>query len=158
MALGLLKRQIDQIDLRATTLAGLAAGAAYLATMEIDNRLSGRKLDDVLLLGRPFVEDKERARLLGLTLHGINSVTLAGLYAAVGRYRLPGPPWVRGAIFATVENSVLYPVAYFDEAHPARKAGEIDRYWSVSAYLWSMPRHVAYGAVLGALYDKLKRR
>ena len=35
--------------------------------------------------------------------------------------------------------------------------GQIDRYWPLTAYLLSIPRHVTYGAVLGSLYERLRR-
>jgi hypothetical protein len=58
-------------------------------------------------------------------------------------------------LFLTVENSVLYPVMMLDRYHPAVKAGQLDRYWTLPASLQSFPRHLVFGALLGSLYDVL---
>jgi len=153
---------IDQkrrpVDRRAAAIAGAAAGIAYAVTMEIDNRLTGQRSDDFLLLGRPFAAETTRARRIGAAIHLGNAAALGLVYAALVRDHLPGPPWFRGVVYGNVENTVLYPLAALDRFHPAVREGEIDRYWTVAAYLQSVPRHVAYGAVLGILYERLRRR
>ena len=143
-------------DPKAALIAGLAAGTAYVATMEFDNRLSGINQDDLALVGRPLVEGPDHARTVGLPIHVFNSVSLALVYAALAHDRFPGPPWFRGALFAMLEDTVLYPLALLERYHPGIRNGEIDRYWNWSAYLLSIPRHVAYGAVLGSLYERLR--
>lgn len=144
------------LDLRAAAVAGLAGGVAYAVTAEIDNRISGRNLDDLKLLGRPFVRDSARAKLAGVPVHLANSTALAAVYARMGR-RLPGGPVWRGVLFAVIENTLLYPVAALENRHPGVRDGQVDRYFSVSAYLLSLPRHVVYGGTLGLLYDRLGR-
>jgi hypothetical protein len=72
--------------------------------------------------------------------------------------RLPGPPFIRGLIFATIEDTVLYPLSALERFHPAYKNGDMGSYWSLRSYLWTMPRHFAYGAALGAAFDRLRRR
>lgn len=148
------RRLFRNVDLPAATAAGLVAGVAYVATMEIDNRLTGMDLDDLKLLGRLVVDDPEQAKLAGIPVHLGNSVALAALYAALGR-RLPGPPWLRGVVFANIENTLFYPLAILEPHHPGIRNGEIDRYFSLKAYLQSIPRHVVFGAILGALYERL---
>lgn len=148
----------NDVDVLAAAVAGLAAGAAYVATMEIDNRLTGINEDDLKLLGRPFVNDPDRAKPVGVPVHFGNSVVLALAYAALAHDRLPGPPWLRGAIFATIENSALYPIAMLEEHHPGVRDGQVDRYWTLPAFLLSFPRHLAFGAVLGTIYDRLRQR
>lgn len=146
------------IDFGAASIAGLAAGATYVATMEIDNRLAGIDEDDLKLLGRLFVNDPARAKRAGVPIHFGNSVVLAMLYAGIAHDRIPGPFWVRGALFAIIENTVLYPLAALEDLHPGIRDGEIDRYWTWQAYLLSIPRHLAFGAVLGSLYERLRTR
>jgi len=146
-----------QVDVGAAVIAGLAAGATYVATMEIDNRLTGINEDDLKLLGRPVAADPSLAKLAGVPIHFGNSVALALVYAAVAHERLPGPPWLRGAIFATLEDTLLYPIAKLENLHPGVRDGQIDRYWTLPAYLLSIPRHITYGAVLGILYERLRR-
>ena len=75
--------------LRATTLAGLAAGVAFAITAEIDIRITGQNNDDLKLLGRPFVRNPRYAKLAGIPVHLVNSVGLASVYPRV-RPLLPG--------------------------------------------------------------------
>jgi hypothetical protein len=145
-----------QPDVRAAALAGFVAGAAFGAVLEADLHLTGRNVDDLLVLGRPFIKDPAKARTLGLALHAMNSVALALLYARL-EPRLRGQPWWRGVLFANVENLALYPITVFEDLHPAVRSGEIDRYANWPAFWQSVPRHIAYGAVLGILYDRLRR-
>ena len=152
-----LARRFGTIDIGAAALAGAAAGVAYVATMELDNRLTGQRLDDLALLGRPFVRRPAAARWVGAAIHLGNAVSLAAVYAAIGHDRLPGPPWWRGTVFANVENTLLYPLAALEDRHPGIRGGEIDRYWTLPAYVQSVPRHVAYGVVLGTVYERLRR-
>lgn len=137
-------------------VAGLAAGAAFLAVMAIDLEVTGRNVDDVELLGRFFVRDRAAARRLGLLIHAGNSAALGATYASVGS-RLPGPPWLRGVTFAVLENAVLYPLARMDLQHPGIRDGSIARYWTWPAFVQSQPRHIAYGAVLGAGFAFLEK-
>jgi hypothetical protein len=65
--------------------------------------------------------------------------------------RLPGPAWSKGIIFATVENVILYPITLFEDIHPAIRTGQVDRYFTWPAFWQSVPRHIAYDAVLGVL-------
>ena len=151
-------RLLRHVDVRAAVIAGLAAGVVYVATQEIDNRLTGQNNDDLKLLGRLLVKGPEHAKLAGVPPHIFNSANLGIAYAALAHDRLPGPPWLRGAVFATVENTVLYPLALLEDKHPGIRRGEIDRYLTLRAYLQSVPRHLTYGAVVGTLYERLRRR
>jgi len=147
-------RQIRQIDPKAVTISGLVAGAAFVAVLEADLRLTGRNVDDLMILGRPFVENPTKARAVGGGIHAVNSLALAGLYAVLER-RIPGPAWLKGVVFANVENIILYPITRFEDMHPAIRMGQVDRYYNWPAFWQSVPRHIAFGAVLGALYDRL---
>lgn len=148
---------MPKVNLKAASLAGLAAGFAYAVTAEIDNRLSGQNLDDLKLLGRPLVGGPKYAKLAGVPVHMINSISLA-IGFPFARTVIPGPAVFQGITYALVENTVLYPVAAFEHHHPGVRNGEIDRYFNLKAYLLSIPRHVAYGAILGLLYDRIARR
>ena len=147
----------EGVDVRAAGIAGLAAGAAFVAVLEADVRLTGNKVDDLVFLGRPLAGKPTLARPVGLALHAANSVGFALLYARL-QDRLPGPPWWRGVLFFNVENVLLYPFLVFEEWHPAIRDGQLDRYWTWPSFLQSIPRHVAYGAVLGPVYARLRRR
>lgn len=145
-------------DARAAALAGLAAGAVYLEAMELDLAFFRRNTDDLVLLGRPFVKRPKRARPAGLAIHLGNSMALAVVYALFADVRLSGAPWWRGVLFASLENVALYPLTALDKRHPAVRDGQIDRYWNAEAFVQSIPRHAAYGAVLGLLYDRWRRK
>lgn len=144
-------------DALAAALAGLAAGCAFLVVLEADLRLTGRNVDDLIVLGRPLVKDPASARRAGVAVHLANSVALAQLYR-LAEPHLPGAPWLQGVIFANVENLILYPMTYFEDLHPAVRDGQVDRYFTWPAFWQSVPRHIAYGAVLGAAYARLRRR
>lgn len=147
-------RLLGQLDAKAVVVSGLAAGTAFAAVLEADLRLTGRNVDDLMILGRPFVADPRQARLVGGAIHGLNSVALAGLYAGL-EHRVPGPGWLKGLVFANVENLILYPITRFENFHPAIRLGLVDRYYNWPAFWQSVPRHIAFGAVLGALYERL---
>ena len=150
-------RQIRQFDAKAVVVSGLAAGAAFVAVLEADLRLTGRNVDDLMILGRPFVEDPTKSRAVGGAIHAINSLALASLYAMLER-RLTEPAWLKGVIFANVENVILYPITWFEDIHPAIRTGQVDRYFTWPAFWQSVPRHIAFGAVLGVLYERLRSR
>lgn len=141
---------------KTAVLSGLAAGAAFALVLEVDLRLTGNNVDDLLVLGRLFAEDRSRARRIGGAIHALNSVALAAVYGNARRW-LPGPPWMKGVIFANVENAILYPVTVLEDLHPAIREGMVDRYFTWPSFWQSVPRHVAYGAVLGVLFDRLDR-
>ena len=151
-----LRWQTRELDPKVVAISGLAAGAAFVAVLETDLRLTGRHVDDLMVLGRPFAEEPAKARALGGAIHAVNSLALATLYALLER-RIPGPAWLKGVIFANVENMILYPLTLFEDIHPAIRTGQVDRYFTWPAFWQSVPRHVAFGAVLGLLYDRLRR-
>jgi hypothetical protein len=150
-----LGRQSRGLDPKAVVISGLAAGAAFVAVLEVDLRLTGRNVDDLLILGRPLAEEPATARAVGGAIHAINSLALATFYATL-EPRLPGPAWLKGVVFASVENVILYPITLFEDIHPAIRLGEVDRYFTWPAFWQSVPRHIAFGAVLGVLYDRLR--
>jgi hypothetical protein len=86
-----LGREIGEVDPKAVVISGLAAGAAFVTVLEADLRLTGRNVDDLMVLGRPFAEEPTKARAIGGAIHAVNSLALAGLYAMLER-RLPGQP------------------------------------------------------------------
>ena len=151
----MVRRRIRQLDPKAIAVSGLAAGAAFVAVLEADLRLTGRNVDDLMILGRPFVADPTTARAIGGAIHAINSLALAGLYAML-EGRIPGPAWLKGVVFANVENVILYPVTRFEDIHPAIRTGQVDRYYNWPAFWQSVPRHIAFGAVLGVLYERMR--
>jgi hypothetical protein len=155
MRLHHLRRQPRALDPKAVAISGLVAGAAFVAVLEVDLRLTGRNVDDLMILGRPFIEEQDKARVLGGAIHAINSLALASLYAVLER-DIPGPPWLKGIIFANVENVILYPITLFEDVHPAIRIGLVEPYFTWPAFWQSVPRDVAFSVVLGVLYDRLR--
>ena len=137
--------------------AGALGAAAYLAEMAADLALIDCPTNDLKLLGRPFTADPRFWPPLGAAIHFANGVALAQVYGAVGR-RLPGPTWARGTLFALIENTVFWGlVPLLDRYHPAIRAGELPKMNRPIPFAQQVLRHVAYGAVLGAVYGEGRR-
>ncbi|MGI8642731.1 MAG: hypothetical protein ACR2LS_01250 [Thermomicrobiales bacterium] len=146
-------------DIGAAILAGLIASLAYAATMELDRKVTKSKVDDLVLVGRPFVPDRpDLARPVGLAVHLANGTALALAYAVLAHDRWPGPAWLRGALFLNLENLALYPIMLFSNHHPAVKDGQMDNYWTWPAFAESLPPHTVYGLLIGPLYERLRGR
>jgi hypothetical protein len=148
--------RLTRIDFPAAIIAGLAGGVAFYITMLLDLKV-GKNVDDRIFLGRPLVKDPEKAKAAGTAMHVVNSAAFGVVYAMV-EDRIPGPPWWKGTLFFNIENLVLYPLTAVGKRHPAIADGQIDPYWTWPAFLQSIPRHIAYGAALGIVYDRLRRR
>ncbi|MGC4106127.1 MAG: hypothetical protein QM753_07195 [Thermomicrobiales bacterium] len=136
-------------------LAGLAGGAAYLAVMRADLAVLGNNTDDLILLGGIFSRDPLTARRIGLLIHAGNSMAVGMVYAIVAA-RLSGPGWMRGVAFATAENVALYPIMRLIDAHPAIREGRLDAYWMWTAFGQAVVRHIAFGAVMGGVFERLR--
>ena len=66
--------------------------------------------------------------------------------------RLPGPYWLRGVAMAQAENLTLWPlVLLIDRSHPAVKSGDLAHMSRPIYFGQAVWRHLALGAVLGAL-------
>ncbi len=139
-------------------LAGALGAAAYLAEMAVDLALIDCPTNDLKLLGRPFTANPRLWPVVGTAIHFANGVALAQVYAAAGRHRLPGPPWLRGTVFTLIENMLLWGlVPLFDRYHPAIRAGELPKMNHLVPFAQQVLRHLAYGAVLGAVYGDGRR-
>lgn len=140
-------------------VAGLVAGAAgalaYLGEMEADRAFSGESPDDLRLLGLLVGCRPNRTDAVGAVIHVANGMALGVLYAKVARQRLPGPGWLRGVLYANTENVALYPLLLIAPPWDGALADQLRVYRTWSAFAWSVPRHIAYGAVLGALVERL---
>lgn len=147
-----------RLDTRAAAGAGVISVVAYTAVMEFDRWLTGSRVDDLILLGRPLVPGRpELARPVGAALHLANGVVIGTAYAALAHDRLPGPPWVRGVTALMIENLLLYPLAIPErKVHPAIRDGQLDDYWTWPAFAESLPPHLIYGALIGPLYERFR--
>ena len=147
---------MDMDTIVAGAVAGLAGGVAYLVTMEADLALTGNNADDLELLGGLVTKDRDRAHRFGLLMHLGNSAVMGIAYATVGRKLLPGPEWARGLAFASIENAALYPLALLEDVHPAIREGRIARYWTWPSFAQGVVRHVAFGAVMGGVFERVR--
>jgi len=142
-------------DLRRAVVAGLAGSAAYLAEQYVDLKLLRYPGDDLKLLGMIATRRAPYWQLAGLANHFANGTALAVVYALLLRNRLPGSPVVRGLLMGQLENALLWPSVplVIDRYHPAIKAGALPRLNTPVYAAQAVLRHVAYGAVLGWVYD-----
>ncbi len=139
-------------------IAGLAATVAYSIAMEGDMSLTGSRFSDVrfiegLLPGRN--QSRSNAWLLAWIIHLLNGVMLGELYAAIFKRFLPGPNWLKGAIFGElfiVSAWWLTPLA--DKYHPMIKSGELPRLANWTAFFQNIVRHLVFGLTLGLLYKE----
>ncbi len=138
-------------------LGGLLATIVYSMVMEGDKFLVGNRFSDVrfiegLLVGTTHTK---RTSLLAWLIHLLNGVALAELYSAVAKRLLPGPRWLKGAIFGElfiVSAWWLTPLA--DKYHPLIKSGELPRLANWKSFLQNIVRHLAFGLTLGLFYNE----
>lgn len=149
---------LPNVDIGAAVRAGFVSVVAYTAVMEFDRRITGSRIDDLILLGRPVVPNRPNlARPVGAVVHLANGALIGLGYAALAHDRLPGPAWLRGVTALLVENASLYPVmSVARNVHPAMRDGQLDDYWTWPAFVESLPPHIVYGAMVGPLYDRFR--
>lgn len=137
-------------------IAGLLATIAYSVAMEGDMSITGNRFNDVrfiegLLERKPGPQKK--VPVLAWILHILNGVLLAELYAAVIKRFLPGPNWLKGAIFGEVfiiGAWGLTPLA--DKYHPMIKSGALPKLANATSFWQNIARHLVFGLALGLLY------
>lgn len=137
-------------------LAGLLATAAYSLVMEADMSLTGNRYSDVrfiqgLLAGKSARQPK--FAFLAWSIHFLNGVILAELYAAVFKQFLPGPNWLKGAIFGELFLASTWGLApLVDKYHPLTKRGELAKLATWTSFFQNIVRHLVFGLLLGLLY------
>ena len=140
---------------RAAT-AGLLGTIVYSIVMEGDKSLTGSRFSDIRFIqglvqgkGAP----KKRFPLLAWTIHLLNGVLLGELYAAVFKRLLPGPNWLKGAIFGEMFIVSAWPLTPLaDKYHPMIKSGELPELANWSSFFQNVVRHLVFGLTLGLLY------
>lgn len=140
----------------AGSVAGIAAAGAYMVEQAIDLRIFGHATDDRVLLGRLVTGNNDVARPLGLAMHLANGAIAGVIYVLVAEPVLPGPPLARGVTFIMVENCILYPLARFEELHPAIRDGSLSSYWTPAGCAQQLLRHIAFGVVLGPVAARMR--
>ena len=153
-----IKRRIIQENWRPerAAFAGLLATAAYSLVMEVDMTITGNRYSDVrfiqgLLAGKS--PGQQKFAFLAWGIHFLNGVILAELYAAVFKRFLPGPIWLKGAIFGEmflVSTWWLAPLV--DKYHPLTKSGQLAKLATWTSFFQNIVRHLVFGLLLGLLY------
>jgi hypothetical protein len=143
--------------LERAALAGLGATAVYSLVMEADMALTGNRYSDVrfiqgLLPGK--ASRSHQGALLAWGLHFLNGILLAELYAAVFKRFLPGPNWLKGAMFGELFLASAWGLApLVDRYHPLTRRGELAKLATWTSFLQNIVRHLVFGLLLGWLYQ-----
>ncbi|HZS79714.1 MAG TPA: DUF6789 family protein [Ktedonobacteraceae bacterium] len=139
-------------------LAGLLATIAYSVAMEGDMSLTGNRFSDVRFIEGMLPREKSVRKgipVLAWVLHLLNGVALGEVYAALFERFLPGPKWVKGAIFSEgfiIAAWGLTPLA--DKYHPFIKSGELPKLANWTSFLQNIVRHLVFGITLGLFYNQ----
>ena len=137
-------------------IAGLAATVAYSVAMEGDMSLTGNRFSDVRFIEGLLTRKAHPPRLvywIAWAIHLLNGVLLGEIYAAVLKRFLPGPGWLKGAIFSEafiVSAWSLTPLA--DKHHPMITSGELPRLATWTSFWQNIGRHLVFGLTLGLFY------
>jgi hypothetical protein len=140
---------------RRAAFAGVTATVAYTIAMEVDMTLTGNRFNDIRFIqGMIGGQDaqKKRFSILAWTLHLLNGALLGEVYATIFKRFLPGPNWLRGAIFGELfilSAWWLTPLA--DKHHPMIKSGELPKLATWTSFLQNVVRHFIFGITLGLL-------
>ncbi len=138
-------------------IAGLVATLVYSLVMYGDMRLTGQRFNDVrflegLLEGQSVPQ--KRVPLLAWSLHLLNGVLLAEVYATIGKRFLPGPDWVKGSLFGELFTLALWGATpLIDTYHPMIQSGYLPRLANRSLLAQNLARHLFFGLTLGLLYQ-----
>ena len=145
---------------RGAAYAGVLATVAYTIAMEGDMALTGNRFNDIRfiqgMLGGNEAQ-KKRFSLLAWIFHLLNGVLLGEIYAAIFKRFLPGPNWLKGAIFGDLfVLSVWWLTPIADKHHPMIKSGELPKLATWTSFLQNIVRHFVFGITLGLLYRDSK--
>jgi hypothetical protein len=138
-------------------VAGLAGGIAFAVTMFADMAISRRRVNDFQMLAG-FGPLEKTWRVTGPLIHMAASASMGAIYALC-EPRLRGPGWLRGVTFGLTENALLWPaVVLVDRFHPAIRRGDLPSFNRPWPFIAENFRHVAYGLVLGLVFERIARR
>ena len=137
-------------------LAGLLATAAYSLVMERDMYITSNRYSDVRFIQGLLGGKSSRQNTFPLgawIIHFLNGVILAELYAAVFKRFLPGPNWLKGAIYGEMFlASTWWMAPLVDKYHPLTKSGELAKLATWTSFFQNIVRHLVFGLLLGLLY------
>jgi hypothetical protein len=143
---------------RAVLVGGLAS-VAFLVEQAIDRRLLPNRYDDLVLWGGFVTRRPALQRALGLTVHFSLGTALAAAYEAEQPSLPKWNPVLLGILFTQTENAILWPtVPVMNAIHPEVRRGGLPPLTAWRYLVVELLRHVAYGAVLGALTARLEAK
>jgi hypothetical protein len=141
-------------------LAGLIATGVYSLAMAVDQRLTGNRFSDVRFI-EGLLGESERGgggkKVLAWGLHLLNGLLLGEVYALLIGPRLPGPNWLRGALFGEgFVASVWWLTPVIDRHHPLIRRGQLPPLTTRVSLLQNLLRHLVFGLTLALVYGDLK--
>jgi hypothetical protein len=143
----------------ASVLMGIAFFIAYglaivLGSLALANRRGAEEFRTwlVALTQNPLIDIASAALYAAGALHLAVGVVLALLYGSIAEPRLPGPGWLRGALFAMIpwllSLTLAFPLLGAGMFGLALGAGPLPA-------IGNLVLHLVYGASLGAIYGPL---
>jgi hypothetical protein len=105
-------------------------------------RVFGVPYSDADLLAKPF----GGSTAIGAPLHLANGAVFGAVYSLVAR-RVGGSGWLKGAAAGMTEHLATWPVTRFIPG--------VNLYGNHRAFAQAVWRHLLFGAVLGALEERL---
>jgi hypothetical protein len=136
--------------------AGLAATVTYSVAMENDKYITGNYFNDVTFIQGLFGNknaSSNRFRALSWGLHFLNGAMLGEVYAVICKRLLPGPNWLKGALFGGAFIAAAWPLALLaDRYHPMIKDGQLPPLANWTSFWQNVLRHIIFGLTLGLLY------
>jgi hypothetical protein len=139
-------------------VAGAIGAVAFMLSMGVDLAITRQRTNDLRLLSGMIPGGRRLWPVIGTASHITNGIALGALFSRA-HHGLPGPTWVRGLIFAQVENLFLWPVMMvLDRIHPEIKRGKLEKYNRPGPFFAEVVRHAVFGVVMGCAYEMLTPR
>lgn len=107
-------------------------------------RVFGVRYSDADMLAKPL----RTSRAVGTALHLANGAIFGAAYSLVAS-RVPGPGAAKGAAAGLAEHLATWPLTRFLPG--------VDLWGNHRAFLQAVWRHLLFGALLGALEERLRR-
>lgn len=143
----------------AGAIAGLPGGLAHALVNEIDRKIFRYDADDLLMLAGPFINDRSKARRVGICMHLGLAMAFGAAYAVVLNPRNGKDAVRKGIAAGLIENTILWPLVIpLDKYHPYVRDGRMDEFNHPISLLQATLRHIALGYGLGKSYPAMLAR
>lgn len=137
-------------------LAGAVAAGVWSAQQPLDKRVFGVDYDDAELLGSALTRARGTVgtQVAGQVMHLVNGAVFGAVYALVSP-SIGGPGAARGALAGLAEHAATWPLTRFLPAvHPVGSTFP-PLFGNRRALAQATWRHLLFGAVLGAVEERL---